>query len=203
MSSKKSSKVDLLKIIKEASDKKVSYVFAGVTVAVSIVLIITAIRPTIITITRIRSEIEEKERTDDALEAKINALTELDNEYVDLQDSFDGISLVFPTEGDFSLFMANIDAVSSRNGFILTGLSFSDYKDDNPINTSVLDPWSVRLGIEGKKGNIVDFLKDLESLPMYPVIESISFTDDAENDEAISFSISMRISHVPINNFYD
>ena len=196
-------KTGLLKVVREISEKKISYIFTGITVAVAIVLIAGAIRPTVITITRINAEISEKETTEKALIEKINALTELDTQYIGLKDDFEDISLVFPTDGDFSLFMANIDAISSRNGFVLVGLSFSEYKEDNPVATGVLEPWSVRLTIEGKKNDLVNFLKDLESLPMYPVIESVAYSDDGENEEVNSFSIHMRIYHIPIGNFYD
>ena len=196
-------KTGLLKVVREISEKKISYIFTGITVAVAIVLIVGAIRPTVITITRINTEISEKETTEKALIEKINALTELDTQYIGLKDDFEDISLVFPTDGDFSLFMANIDAISSRNGFVLVGLSFAEYKEDNPVATGVLEPWSVRLTIEGKKNDLVNFLKDLESLPMYPVIESVAYSDDGENEEVNSFSIHMRIYHIPIGNFYD
>ncbi len=203
MEKKKSNRVDLLKIVREASEKRVSYIFTGITVAVAIVLIIGAIRPTIITITRINSEISTKENTVQALSDKITALTALDTQYIGLKDDFENMSLVFPTEGNFSLFMANIDAVSSRNGFVLVGLAFSEYKEDNPISTTVLEPWSVRLTVDGKKNNLVNLLRDLESLPMYPVIESISYSDKTETEETTNFTIHMRIYHVPVNNFYD
>jgi hypothetical protein len=83
------------------------------------------------------------------------------------------------------------------------GLAFSEYKEDNPVNTTVLEPWSVRLTVDGKKNNLVNLLRDLESLPMYPVIESISYSDKAETEETTNFTIHMRIYHVPVNNFYD
>lgn len=203
MEKKKSNKIDLLKVIRETSEKKMSYIFTGVTVAVAIILIVGAIRPTVITITRINSEISTKEKTDNALSDKINALSELDTQYYELKNDFKNISLVFPTENNFSLFMANIDAVSSRNGFVLMGLSFFEYKEDNPLSTTVLEPWSVRLTVDGKRANLVNLLRDLESLPMYPVIESISYSDKSETEETTSFTINMRIYHVPINNFYD
>lgn len=203
MEKKKLNKIDLTKIVREASEKKISYIFTGITIAVAIVLIIGAIKPTITTIVRIKSEIETKEKTDNALSDKITALTELDTQYIGLKDDFENMSLVFPTEGDFSLFMANIDAISSRNGFVLVGLSFSEYKNDSPLSTSILEPWSVRLNVEGEKNNLVALLKDLEALPMYPVIESVSYSNKAESEEVTNFSVNMRIYHVPINNFYD
>lgn len=203
MANKKSNKVDLLKIVREASEKRISYIFAGVTIVVTIVLIAFAIRPTVITITRINSEISTKKKTDIALADKIGALTELDTQYIGLKDDFENISLVFPTEGDFSLFMANINAVSSRNSFVLTGLAFSEYKDDNPLSTNILEPWSVRLGVDGRVADLINLLKDLESLPMYPVIESISYSDQSESEETTSFTVQMRIYHIPLSNFYD
>ena len=203
MAKKRNNKIDLLRVVREASEKRLSYIFAGVTIVASIVLIVGAIRPTVVTITRINSEIDQKERTEEALSNKITALTELDTQYIGLKKSFEDISLVFPTESNFSLFMANIDAVSSKNGFTLKGLSFSEYKEQSPVSTITLKPWSVRLSVQGKKANLVNFLKDLESLPMYPVIESVSFSDDADTEEETVYSINMRIYHVSNNNFYD
>jgi Tfp pilus assembly protein PilO len=196
-------KIDLLKIVRETSEKKISYIFAGVTIFVSILLIIGAIKPTITTMTRIRAEISKKEDTEAALAEKISALSELDSQYIGLKNDFNNISLVFPTDGDFSLFMANIDAVSSRNSYILESLSFSEYKEENPLNTIVIEPWSVKLTVAGNRANLINFLKDLESLPMYPVIESITFTEDSDTEEASRFTVNLRIYQIPVNNFYD
>ena len=203
MENKRTNKVDLLKIVREVSEKKLSYIFASVTIVVSIALIAGAIRPTIITMARIRSEISKKERTEQALADKISALTELDSQYIGLENDFENISLVFPTEGDFSLFMANIDAISSRNSYVLINLAFSEYKEENPLRTSVVEPWSVRLTVEGRRANLINFLKDLESLPMYPVIESVTFSEESDNEEESRFTVNVRIYHVPTNNFYD
>ncbi len=63
-------KTGLLKVVREISEKKISYIFTGITVAVAIVLIAGAIRPTVITITRINAEISEKETTEKALTEK-------------------------------------------------------------------------------------------------------------------------------------
>lgn len=196
-------RIDLLKIIRESSEKKISYIFAGVTILVSIVLIAGAIRPTIITMTRIRTEISKKEDTEAALEDKISALSELDSQYIGLKNDFENISLVFPTDGNFSLFMANIDAISSRNSYILDSLAFSEYKEENPLNTVAVEPWSVKLTVEGSRANLINFLKDLESLPMYPVIESVTFTEDSDTEEASRFTVNLRIYQIPVNNFYD
>jgi len=199
MEGKKNNKIDLLKIIREVSERKLSYIFASITIAVSIALIIGAIRPTIITMTRINTEISNKKETEQALADKITALTELDTQYIGLENDFENISLVFPTEGNFSLFMANIDAISSRNSYVLISLAFFEYKEENPLKTSVIEPWSVRLSVEGKRENLINFLEDLESLPMYPVIESVTFTEE----ENTRFTVNVRIYQVPTPNFYD
>ena len=203
MEEKKNNRIDLLRIIREVSEKRLSYIFGGVTIAVSIILIIFAIRPTIMTMTRINSEINKKKETESALADKISALTELDTQYIGLEDDFKNISLVFPTEGNFSLFMANIDAISSRNSFTLVSLAFSEYKNENPLDTSIVEPWLVRLTVEGKRANLINFLEDLESLPMYPVVESLTFSEDEENGDNVRFTVSVRIYQIPISNFYD
>ena len=60
MKEKNINTTEYIKIIKESPEKKKSYIFFGFSVFVMIILIAFAIRPTILTITRINKEIKEK-----------------------------------------------------------------------------------------------------------------------------------------------
>mgnify|MGYP000927973380 CR=1 FL=1 len=194
---------EYIKIIKESPEKKKSYIFLGFSVFVVIVLVVFAIRPTILTITRINKEIKEKTVVNNLLESKINILSALDKQYAEYKSDLSNLELIFPSDCNFSLFISNIDAVVSRNGFSLTSINFDKYKGDSfNIGTKVLVPQTVRLNVKGKESNLINLFKDLESLPMYPVIESISYSTQKDKDELSSFSISLRIYNIEIDKFY-
>ncbi len=203
MEDKNVNTAEYIKIVKESPEKKKSYIFFGFSVVVMIILIIFAIRPTILTITRINKEIKEKEVMNNLLDTKINTLSALDKEYADSKKKMNNLELIYPADGNFSLFMSNIDAITARNGFALMSISFDNYKGENfSIGTKVLVPKTVRLNIRGRSNNLINLLKDLEALPMYPVVESVSYSTQKDKEGLNSFSISLRVYNIENSNFY-
>ena len=81
--------VEYIKIVKEAPEKRKGYGFFAVTLIASILLIVFAIRPTILTITRIKKEIKGKEIMNSQLDTKITTLSSLDKIYLENKESFD------------------------------------------------------------------------------------------------------------------
>jgi len=194
---------EYIKVIKESPEKKRSYIFFGFSILVSIILILFAIRPTVTTITKINKEIVEKERVNSLLEKKINTLNELDKQYAPNKEAFDDLEMVFPAGENFSLLLANMELMTTRNGNKLSSISFSRYKEGNyNITTKALKPYIMTLSARGKEENILNFLQELEDLPMYPVIESFSYSTETAEDGTSAFTVSLRIYHVDNVNFY-
>lgn len=200
-------KVEYVGIAKKGPSKKAEMIFTSLTFIVALLLVVFAIVPTFRTVTEINKEIKEKERITTALESKIKALNELDNQFYANKDTFKDISLIFPTSQNFSLFLANIDAIVTRNNFILSSINFSEYKESstesNDLKLNTLSPYSVRLSVKGSKMNLINFLKDLESLPMYPVVESINYSSEVDEQGNTDFSLELRVYHVEDVSFYD
>ena len=195
---------EYIKIVKESPEKKRGYIFAAATVAVSILLIVFAVRPTILTIVKINSEIKEKERLNTSLNTKISTLSALDKQFEDVGKDLKDLRLIYPADGNFSLLLANISPVLSRNGFYLNGITFDKYSDKNVSFTPrVLTPWSAKISAKGKMANVINLLKELEALPMYPVIESFSYTDQKDDLGLTGFSINLRIYKIDNSNFYE
>jgi hypothetical protein len=131
-------------------------------------------------------------------------MVKLDEQYSELSDDLESLQLIFPTSGNFSLFMSNIEAVVSRNGFSLKGLSFSEYDADlYKLSSTVLSPWSVQISVVGPESNLDNLFDDLEAMPMYPVIDRLSYGEEEAEDGSKSFSLSMRIYHIENNKFYN
>lgn len=196
-------KVKYVNLLKNSPSKNTEYLFLGLTFIISILLIVFAIKPTVSTVLTINSEIKEKQRVLKALDEKINALSSLDKEYLDNKEEFEDLTLIYPTAGNFSLMLSNVEAVVSRNSFLLGSVNFSDYSNDNyDIAASTLVPWTLRLSVSGKKSNFQNLLKDLEGMPMFPVIERVSYSDKVDADGLTSYSLTLRIYHIESKLFY-
>jgi hypothetical protein len=183
--------------------KKQAYGFGAFTVFVILVLVIGAIQPSVTTILSLLNEIEEKEQLIIELDTKITNLGKLDTQSKELAGPIRDLELLFPNTGDFSFFMANIEGVVETNGFDLNSIGFTEINDDFVTNAIVLQGSLVSLSVKGDLDNIVQLLTTLEEMPMSPIIQSVSYTTDADKDENYTVSIQMVIYHIEDINFYN
>lgn len=187
--------------------KKRSFGYSAVTIIVVAILLIGAVQPTLSTITKIVREIEEKELINTQLNTKIDALSNLGKEYNNgVKDQMKDISLIFPSRGDFSLLMTNVDEICKRNGFILNSINF-DKPDSELIQNlkggyNVLSPWKISLNVRGNKDTIVKLMTDFESLPNYPTITQLGFSNTVDASGLTSFAVEMLIFKVERSDFY-
>jgi hypothetical protein len=202
--SKSKRNVEYVKLIKETPIKKYEGVFAGLTYILVTLLFVFAIVPTISTINTINKEIKDKERIKGALDDKMEALSLLDIQYKENEATLKDLTLLYPAGYNFSLFLSNIDAVISRNNFLLDGIAFSEFDSGaDTLGTTVLKPWAVRLSVSGQKVSLMTLLRDLEAMPMYPVIERVFYTSVIDDFGNTKFTILLRLYHVQNPNFYD
>ncbi len=195
--------VGLLATIKESSEKRDSYASFAISLLVSIVLIVFAVKPTISTIIQIKQAVKEKTLVNKQIQDRIDALTKLDTQYQEEESKFNALQMVFPSDGLYVLILSNIESIVSRNGFTLSSVSFDGYDGKNyKLQTSVLKPSSLRLSVSGSYSDFINLLKDFESLPMSPVVENLSFSTQRDESGLSSFSLSLRIYGVEQSKFY-
>ncbi len=192
--------LDFVKII-NGDTKTKTYSFAAFTLLVTIVLLIGAIRPTVLTITKINGEIQSKTLINQQLETKIKNLGDLNNQYLGITDDVKNLPLVFPTQGNFSLLMSNVDSIATASGFNLSSISFSS-SDKLKTKTLVLKPWDARLTVIGSRANIIKLLSALEAMPMYPTITQVSFASNKDISGQTAFNINMSVYKIDDINFY-
>ena len=198
------SRGELVQIVKDAKNKTIGY--GLFTLAAIIVLLAGAVIPTVATITKIISEVEQKKVINEQLETKILALTALKKQYnSEVRDTLEDISLVYPNRGDFSLLVVNIDEISKRNGFTVDSIGFSEpssSSSDTEVAYSLLIPWNVSLSVKGEKADIISLLSDLESMPTFSNIRGFTYNPTELAEEGTSFNIILEIYKVNDPNFY-
>lgn len=189
-----------LKLVNGSVQSK-TYTFAIFTILVVIVLIAGAIRPTIVKISQINNDIKVKRDIDKQLGSKLDALASLTNDYATKKDELDALPLLFPSQGNFSLVMSNIEEISKKNGFNVLNINFGSTEKIN-LGTKVLKPWAVKVTVTGSKANFVKYLAELEAMPMYPRINKVSFTQSADNNGAIQYSVELLLYRLEDPKFY-
>lgn len=200
---KKGSSVGLITTIKLGKEKTISYVTVGFTMLVVVLLVVFAIRPTVTTIVKINKEVKEKENISSLLKRRIQTISTLNDEYEESKEKFEMLSLVFPVSERYVLFLSNIEPVISRNGFKLNSVSFDRYEGETyNLSPSVLKPTTAKVSISGEYNNFINLLKDLESLPIHTVVESVSFSNVHSETDSLSFFLSLRIYNISEDNFY-
>ncbi len=203
MAVEKGNTIDRINAIRESKSKVASYITFGVSLLVTILLIVFALVPTITTITKINKEIKEKETVTAQLKTKMDALTRLDGEYNESAEKFRPLQLVFPEAERFYLLLSNMEAVVENSGFVFSSISFDSYDSDTyRLAAKVLTPSSMRLSVKGDPSDLLFLMRELEALPYFPVIESLSYSDNIDDDGYTTFSILLRIYSVKGNNFY-
>lgn len=178
-----------------------TYTFVVFTIIVVSILIGGAIRPTVSKITQINEEIKIKKVMNTQLAAKLDAIAALTNQSVNENIKLDNLPLIYPSTGNFSLLMSNIDEISKANGYSLQSITFgSSEKID--LSTAVLKPWTARIGVSGTRANFVKYLSQLEQMPMYPRITKVSYSNSANQQGQTSFSIELLIFKIDNSTFY-
>lgn len=192
--------IGFLNIINKSVKTK-TYAFTGFTLLVVIILIAGALRPTALTITRINKEIEEKRFLNEQLDLKLNNITQLSSQYSEIEDDVKNLPLVFPSSGNFSLFMSNVEEISKSFGYSLSGINFGE-ADGIETNLNGLSPFSAKLTITGKKTNLIKLLQAFESMPMYPTVHQVSYASKTNDDGLTTFSIELIIYETTDPEFF-
>jgi len=197
-------KIEYVKIAKKTAKKRGDLIFTGLTFISATLLIVFAIVPTFKTVQEISKEIRQKKQISTALKTKLEALTSLDGQYERYKATFDDMTLIYPAEDNYCLLLGNIDTIVARNNLILSSVNFSEYKKtEYSLSTTVLEPTTLRISVKGDQGSLIPLLRDIEGLPMFPIVEGVSYSTKPDEDGNLNFSISVRIYGVGEINYYD
>jgi Tfp pilus assembly protein PilO len=195
--------------------KKELAIFSVFTLSVLIILLVFAVRPMLVSITKTNSEIQRKEVLNRQLEQKITNLEILRNQYYGFEDDLEDLTLVYPNNWDFSLFVSNIEQLCNQNNFRLLSIrldKFDSQQDDDLLEFEKLDYWSTDIRVRGRQDNLIHLFEDIENLPMYSTVDKLTYevevvdfdTLGGERDhDLIEFVIGGRLYYVNDPNFYN
>ena len=192
---------DAILIINEK--KREVAIFIMITLLVLVVLIVFPIRLMALRVIQINNEIEGKRRIKEQLDTKIDNFTQLNAEYQEMRESLVDFPLIYPNQGDYSLFVANLEEICNSNSFRLRRVSIDRERvrgGENPYE--MLDLWNVNINVMGRRSDLIHLLEDIEAMPMFPTVLSLSYSNELDEDGFLSFSILIRIYGVNSSSIY-
>ena len=58
------------------------------------------------------------------------------------------------------------------------------------------------MSVKGREVNLINLLRDFEALPMYTVVEAVSYATQRDDEGLTSFSIVLRVYDIDNDKFY-
>lgn len=182
---------DITSILRTSQQKALS---TGVlTVVLIAVLVLGSLRPTLSTIFETNQKYEEKQQLLSTLKTQNQKLTQLVALKQDAKDTVDSINTYFPYDGDFSLFIVNLNQIANTYKLTMGNVSFSEtlnnqIKENEAFVYKGMTPTTFQVTLSGDRTNLYSFLSYLESAPFFPKIISVQFGASTTQNTLISIA---------------
>lgn len=172
-----------------------SFVWLSVTIFTISFFLIVAIRPTLVTITKLNREIKDKTVANQQLQKKIDTLIVAQEVYAKNSENLALLDEAFPEKSEFPLLAYFFEQAATASGVTLKSLSFERIGGTAPKeqNTSSSSGQSLNftLAVGGDYLKLKDLLKELESSRRILKITESSFNRVKKGEE---FELQLFIS---------
>lgn len=178
-------------ILKTSQQKAIS---TGIlTFALVAALLWGSFRPTLITIIETNRKYEEKTRALKKFEDQNANLTALITKRLELKSSLAALDYFFPYDGDYSLFVTNLNQIAKNYGLTLNAVNFSDtyfrqVEKVTSLQFNGMTPVTFQASLTGDSSKVAQFLSYTESTPFLPKVVSISYSPNRINPDKTSIS---------------
>lgn len=173
---------------------------------------IFAIRPTLVTIASLSTEISSKNDLVDVLDQKIDNLVAAEGAYTLQKTNINLLDTAIPKKADGISYLRQIEGAANRHGVDLIGMNVEDVQlvgDKIPDVNAQADPLlvdyypvgadsiSFSLNANGSYTNIISFLSDIEQMrqPLFADDISIGLTSNESAGDKLLLTISGRIPY--------
>lgn len=156
---------------------------------------IFAIRPTIITMSELIKEIEDKRNTSEALAKKVAALSTAQTEYFSLQEQLYLLDEVFPSSADTEYFIKIIEKIASEQKLVITSLQVKEIPLEVTDGPGVLKqeqkaPVTFELSVTfaAEYPQIQQFITEVSQLRPLATVNSVTFSRNKQSEDSEELS---------------
>ncbi len=139
-----------------------------------------AIRPTLLTMSDLIKEIEDKRQLDKQMAQKIASLSSAQSEFIKNQDRFVVLDSAVPTGPDLLNLFKILEKLASEQQIVITALSLAEVPKDVPLDTTFeqLERKNLvfSLGVTGDYGGIRNMVDQISKSQRTIVVDKIIFS---------------------------
>lgn len=160
-------------------------------------LTIFAIRPTLLTMSDLVKQIEEKRRLQTQLTQKVAALNAAQESYNSLQGRLEVLEEAIPRGANLTYTLKVIEKLASDQGLVISNMTVLQVPQDPPATTPLTElerlPMPIQLSVIGQYANIREFAEQLRNSRRSFVIERITFsTQDARGQKTLEATVLLN-----------
>lgn len=157
--------------------------FVALSLVLLIILLLFALRPTLLTIASLVNDIDTKKEIHAKLEEKVSNLQKMVQSYQQIQDKLPILEAAIPSSPEFSKWGQYIQSSASASGFILESLRLEKIA---MVGTSGLSSFDFTISGKGSYSQIHDFITNLEAARRINWLTDVTLTKNQEGVLVIS-----------------
>lgn len=173
-----------------------------------IILVVFALKPTVLTIVELYGQINNKRETISTLNKKISDLQKASDTFGQNQQYIPNVNAVVFGSPEPNTVSKQIQGIASKNSVILLGISIGQITitgkgnlpkasvDLQPLPTATM-AMPVSINLKGNYSNIIAFIKDFENLRIPSKVDSLTINSSQNQDgTSIVGVITARIPYI-------
>lgn len=175
-----------------------------VTLAAILFFAVFAIRPTLLTMSDLIKEIEDKERLEQALNLKIAALSTAQGEYLQLESRLPVLDEAIPTNPEVIDTLKILEKIASDRGLVISALNVGNLPAEADPNTPFSEmsqqSMPISLTVAGDYPTIRQFVEDLRAARRSFVVDSVTFTTgDEQGSEVLKATMTVNAPYFGVD----
>lgn len=191
----------LLNTLNEFYQRPVAQASLELFLSVSAVLFfaIFAIRPTLLTMSDLIKEIEDKRALNTRLDQKVAALSSAQNELLTLEPRLVALEQALPDNPELLEALSYLEKIASEQRLIIENLSLTTLPEGTrtPLPAQARQSYTLNFTIRGDYIAIKNYLDQVLDVRRAFIIESVAFTtNDARGRTSLSANITLAVPYV-------
>lgn len=193
--------------LKQFYDKPVAKVSLELffSIAAVIFFALFAIRPTLVTMSDLLKEIQDKENLNQQLNQKIAALSTVQTEYQSIEPDLPVLDDAIPPTPRFEEALLTIEKIASDNNLIIIGIESKEVPkevgEEVPFAQKVRQSKAITISVVGDYPSIRQFVEGLRSIRRQMIINGVTFSSsDQRGNKKLQATITISIQYFGVAN---
>ena len=170
-----------------------------------IVLAFFAIRPTLLTMSQLLKDIDDRKKTSESLSKKIASLSTLSAEYPTVKNEVLLLDTIIPNTPNFDGFMRRLEKIAANNTLIIESIQATHLPKETttttvttPASTTApqITTFAISINFKGEYIKVRNTLIDLVAMDRYVTLDSLVLNakrDELEKTNTLRTTVNLRV----------